>query len=741
MKRAELDTENIGNIIQVKKYIEQKQYEKSHELILKLLEFPYDDDSFIFELLDLQRKCKIDDTRFSTYNFSLCIDMSKHIEQNRARGISSNSITVTMTTCKRYDLFQQTINSLLACCSDLSKYIHEFIVIDDNSCFQDRKIMQDTYPFITYIFKTPEQKGHAKSMNILLDKIVTPYVFHLEDDWRFFVPDNFITKCIAILEENPRYGQCLLNRGYGEDIDMGGIIGGGHRRYCTMSQKQDKKSVRYYIHEYSVNDALNKLQQTLGGYGLSHACYWPHYSLRVGLTKRDVFTKIGKYNETAEHFEREYAYRYRQYYLTVYLDNVFCTHIGRKTYERGNNDKTNAYDLNQECQFGNQPKLPPTDKAIIPPKREIQLDAISAKTNSLDVIVPSESQRLVLKCYVLNLARRQDRLKKFREINPELRNYHVFVAIDGQKLSPCHKIQKLFEKNDYNYRRGLVGCALSHLLIWVELIHNVSLEGMLVVEDDAELTKDFIAKFLHALSISRQADILFLGHHPYPDYIQQNDQRRDIFPTTEQWSKEKSIRQSMGGTTAYYITKLGAINMIKWITEHGFRYGVDWEMFHNTANKVYYCSPFLAFADCAQSGSGKPVDTDIQYVYDGVGYKNEQEWIREELKYWTNSIDKNKNNNSHYTMLSGIKEIKQDERPEIHLQTERCSKKELLSSISLFLLDEPLTSTKNWLNTFPVHYYTVNKHFIVIPDNMLTDIHMKERVFDGHMNIQKVLDD
>jgi GR25 family glycosyltransferase involved in LPS biosynthesis len=690
-------------------------------IVLKQLEVQYDDDKPIFDLLDALRGCKIDNESYIGYNPEKCAALGAAIVSNRARGISPDSITICTTTCKRYDLFVKTVNSFLACCEDLGEFLYEWIVVDDNSSESDRKLMQDNYPFITYVFKTPDQKGHARSMNMLMDLIKTPYVFNLEDDWRFFAPARYLSKCFEVLRENPRYGQCLLNRAYGEDIDTAAKIVAGHRRYTASG-------LRYYIHEYATGAALNTLFKKLTNIGQGNCSYWPHYSLRAGITRTEVFDRLGKYNEDAKHFEQEYAYRYRIHYLTTYLDNLYCTHTGRRTYER-DSDKINAYDLNAERQFGQDPKnIPPNSHEnrldpLLPAQTTREIPNKPADSvNSNPVPVNRELRRLVMKTYVLNLRRRPDRLQKFRDTNAlELENFHVFWAVDGKKMVPNHVVQKLFEHNDYNYRRGLVGCALSHLLMWVELVESQTLQGMLIAEDDAELTGNFLAKFMHALAISPEADILFLGHHPYPAYARAVDMDRTATPITELWSKERSIKQSMGGTTAYYITKQGAANMLNWINKHGFRYGVDWEMFHNDANKVYYTSPFLAFADCAQSG--KPVDTDIQHVYDGTGFSL-REWFAEELAYWGESGTRN-----------DFAECPKVEKSKAVYRGGKCSKKELLEYISIFDLTDDM---KSWLNTFPVHWYSINKYIISIPDNRISDKDFNLRTFYTHLSLQSI---
>ena len=61
--------------------------------------------------------------------------------------------------------------------------------------------MQNKYPFVTYIYKDTTQKGHPRSMNILYDEVMkikdaskNQYIFNLEDDWDFFIKDNYFLR-------------------------------------------------------------------------------------------------------------------------------------------------------------------------------------------------------------------------------------------------------------------------------------------------------------------------------------------------------------------------------------------------------------------------------------------------------------------------------------------------------------------------------------------------------------------
>jgi len=152
---------------------------KIYSWINELLTVPYDDDKFIMQLLRLQGGLRMVNDSSSNplpiedalgvpltkYNQALCDRLLKKII-TRPRTITENSIIITMTTCKRYNLFEQTVNSFLECCRDLEDYIFCWLVVDDNSSAEDRNRMKRDYPFMTFVFKDSENKGHARSMNI-----------------------------------------------------------------------------------------------------------------------------------------------------------------------------------------------------------------------------------------------------------------------------------------------------------------------------------------------------------------------------------------------------------------------------------------------------------------------------------------------------------------------------------------------------------------------------------------------
>ena len=115
-------------------------------------------------------------TNIFSYNIEHVKEAEEHFKNSQL--IDENkAVTITTTTCKRTDLITRTIDSFLECVLDYKKYVKEWIIIDDNSSEKDRAFMKERYPFIRFIYKDQNNKGHPRSMNMFLDEVKTPYVF------------------------------------------------------------------------------------------------------------------------------------------------------------------------------------------------------------------------------------------------------------------------------------------------------------------------------------------------------------------------------------------------------------------------------------------------------------------------------------------------------------------------------------------------------------------------------------
>ena len=538
---------------------------------------------------------------YSEYNSDNVKNICYNIYKNKQN--NTGDVTITMTSCKRLDLFQRTVNSFLECCQDLN-LIKEWIVIDDNSDTNDKEIMKNLYPFITFVFKNKHEKGHVKSMNILKNIINTTYFFNIEDDWEFFYKDNYLIKCINVLKIDDNYGQCLINKNYGEGSDCFDTIGGILKYYV----QSDLNKQFFFEHQF-IQDKLEiqkeflKYTEINNNQILKNQYYWPHFSFRVGMTKTSILKEIGNFNEVV-HFEMEYAYRYvSKKYKTTFLDSIYCSHIGRRTSERFNSEKLNAYDLNKVDQFG--------VKKIIKNKLDPECNNES-NNESNNIIDPKVNINKLFKTIMVNLKRRPDRLRNFfdknKHILPHL-DIEIEEAIDGDQIVLNQKKRRIFHTSDTQFRRGIMGCAFSHIKIWEKLANDKENDIYLVLEDDITITKgaEIILSQLPGKmnEIFPDWDVLFLGYH-----VKNNEITDKNKITIEKYNPEQFMEKSHGGTFTYMISKNGAFKLLSNIQSNGMNYAIDWDISRLECMNNYYMYPLLSFSQMANDLPEN--DSDIQ---------------------------------------------------------------------------------------------------------------------------------
>ena len=272
---------------------------------------------------------------------------------------SNKKITLTITTCKRFNLFKRTINSFINCCTDIL-LIDEYLCVDDNSSEEEIIQMKELYPFFRWIIKNPGQKGHMQSMNIIVDEVKTDYMLHMEDDWLFCEKCDYITPALEILGEkniksikeipvsrditNKKIGQVVFNKNYTE-LQENEVQGGF---LCTTN----KNNIEYLIHEHYDPNTENELYESEVIKYQRSAMYWPHFSLQPSLIKTSIFKNIGDFSSNIGFFERNFANKYYvNGYITCFFNKVCCRHIGKLLSQRNNINIKNAYELNQVNQF------------------------------------------------------------------------------------------------------------------------------------------------------------------------------------------------------------------------------------------------------------------------------------------------------------------------------------------------------------------------------------------------------
>ena len=259
-------------------------------------------------------------------------------------------LTFTITTSRRRESFERTMDALLENCLD-HHLIARWICIDDGSSSEDRMMMQQRYPFFEFIFKDESDRGHAKSMNRLLATVDSEYWLHFEDDWQFVKPSRYISRAVEVLDDDPTLIQTVLNRNYAETLANHDIVGG----HMVVSARKD---FAYRVHDHvdPASPEFGRIFEENPG-RLTNA-QWPGFSLMPSVMRRRAFDQLGAFNPGAGHFERDMADRALALgWRTACLDDITMLNIGRLRTDTGPDAPLNAYQLLGVQQFRTYPDV------------------------------------------------------------------------------------------------------------------------------------------------------------------------------------------------------------------------------------------------------------------------------------------------------------------------------------------------------------------------------------------------
>jgi glycosyltransferase involved in cell wall biosynthesis len=104
---------------------------------------------------------------------------------------------------------EQTLNSFLNCCTDVLR-VGRFLLVDAGLSPQDRATLQERYGFLEFGHPSPADAPGAQLAHVL-PQIDGRYWLHLGAGWRFFAPEDFITRLIAVLKAEAQVFQVGIN--------------------------------------------------------------------------------------------------------------------------------------------------------------------------------------------------------------------------------------------------------------------------------------------------------------------------------------------------------------------------------------------------------------------------------------------------------------------------------------------------------------------------------------------------
>jgi hypothetical protein len=104
---------------------------------------------------------------------------------------------------------EHTLNTFLNCCTDVSR-VGRFLVLDTGLSANDRAMLIQRYGFLEFYPAGPDQ-GPGAQLAHLRTQIHQRFWLHLGQGWRFFAPENFITRLTAVLHAETQVLQVGIN--------------------------------------------------------------------------------------------------------------------------------------------------------------------------------------------------------------------------------------------------------------------------------------------------------------------------------------------------------------------------------------------------------------------------------------------------------------------------------------------------------------------------------------------------
>jgi glycosyl transferase family 25 len=206
---------------------------------------------------------------------------------------------------------------------------------------------------------------------------------------------------------------------------------------------------------------------------------------------------------------------------------------------------------------------------------------------------------------IVNLKRRPDRkeLIKNQMLHHNIDNYEFYEAVDGSELIESFELQQMFERNDFNYKKGIIGCALSHINIWTQLINDDKNNYYVVLEDDIKLCNNFKQKLEFCCNEFEKYD--HIDHLRLGDYDKTKKINEDINNLKVNINFDNCISNV---TFAYIISKNGAQKIINFINKCSIKSAIDNP--HSYGNVIRYNSLNENIVDCSQINN---LGSDILY--------------------------------------------------------------------------------------------------------------------------------
>ena len=234
------------------------------------------------------------------------------------------------------------------------------------------------------------------------------------------------------------------------------------------------------------------------------------------------------------------------------------------------------------------------------PRRQKAMRMMSAMSQKILALVGKKSLDRIDKTFAINLDSRPDRWESLMKAEPSLQGLVTRVpAVHGTSLQMSSSIFNLCKNNPFQWKKSIIGCYLSHLSVWKQILKE---EGnlFLILEDDVRFQNEWMEQWKAAArDMPEDAELMYWGGVLPPN--------KKVLPlvsdtVNEHWARIRP--NTMFSTTSlplfhfcaysYLLTKAGAQKLIQYVESlDGMPFpGCDHILGHASLT-TYFTSPLL----------------------------------------------------------------------------------------------------------------------------------------------------
>ncbi len=168
--------------------------------------------------------------------------------------IGSTDITFVLTSCGRFDLLAGTVSTFLAC---NTASIARYVIVEDSGDPRIRDVLASLDIEFELLFNDPPL-GQMASIDRAYASVRTPYIFHCEDDWRFF-RSGFVEESMLLLESIANVSTVKCRRAGQNALHDRITYSAGVKRLREVEFRQPSLEAHPVWGGYSFNPGLRRL--------------------------------------------------------------------------------------------------------------------------------------------------------------------------------------------------------------------------------------------------------------------------------------------------------------------------------------------------------------------------------------------------------------------------------------------------------------------------------------------------